>query len=119
MVAILILDEGFSSGVKTHWTGQLGKKKRLRKRRSVKDVFELLGLYYSKRVFWMTLPSFTKLCDLVKPHMVERRLHKARVNGFIKHNVKNSCTLRPFAGSSVYNLTVTFENAVSKLYGPV
>lgn len=60
---------------------------RPRTRRSVAEVYEMLGPYYFRRAFRMSYESFNKLSVMIMPYMKARDFSKATANGPIYHTV--------------------------------
>ena len=56
-------------------------KARKRQRRSVQDIYEILGPNYFKRAYRMSYTSFNKLAHNIQPFMKRRNCSKAANNG--------------------------------------
>jgi hypothetical protein len=84
---------------------RLGSRTRIRKRRTVEEVFEILGGQYFKRAFRMTYKSFKKLSTMLRGHVVsaaKKQPSRSRhcPNGAISAELRLACALRYFAGGS-------------------
>jgi hypothetical protein len=82
--------------------------KRKRQRRSVQDIYEMLGPYYFRRAFRMSYQAFWRLASLILPFMNKRNLAKAHVNGPILPSVRLASALRYFAGGVSYDIATSF-----------
>lgn len=67
----------------------------------------------------MGLSSFNKLLKQILPYMKSHQLCKAHSNGPIYHLTCLACTLRYYAGGSVYNITNTFGVSFTKVYNSI
>lgn len=95
-------------------------QKRHRERRLVSEVHDILGPYFFRRAYRMTLCCFEKLVSILIPHFQGQRSHvKAQVNGPIREDVRIAAAIRYFAGASVYDLATTFGIAVCEVYTSV
>jgi hypothetical protein len=82
---------------------RLGSRTRIRKRRTVEEVFEILGDQYFKRAFRMSYRSFKKLARVLKGHIISAsKKYPTRTrhcpNGPIFPDLRLACALRYFAG---------------------
>jgi hypothetical protein len=91
----------------------------VRERRSIDDVYQLLGDYYFRKSFRMTFESFNILAEKITPLMAQRKWNYAAVNGPIKHSVRVACMVRYLAGGSPYDVALIFGISISEVYESV
>ncbi len=82
-----------------------------RQRRSVAEVYKMLGPYCFRRALWMFHESFNKHAAKIKPFMIGWNFAKATSNGPIFHTVHLACALRYFAGGASYGIATIFAIA--------
>ena len=100
---------------RTRHRGSLpGRSFRIRKRRSVEDVYNELGRIYFRRAYQMKYSTFKRLAEELRPFIIKASGQKDVVrpgyppNGRISPDVRLACAIRWFAGGSAYDLMTTF-----------
>ena len=78
----------------------IGSPKIRRARRSVEEIYELLGPTYFMKAYRMSYQSFVRLVEKISPYLPDIDSSMARVNGPITDSVRVAVSLRYFAGGS-------------------
>ena len=90
-----------------------------RERRSIDDVYQLLGEYFFRRSYRMTFESFNILVAKITPMMAQRKWKYASVNGPIQIALRVACLIRYLAGGSPYDVALIFGISISEVYESV
>lgn len=99
---------------KFHGGSLPGRTFRVRKRRSVEDIYNELGHIYFRRAYRMKYSTFKCLAEELGPYIIRASGQKDGVrpgsppNGHISSDVRLACAIRWFAGASAYDLMTTF-----------
>ena len=86
---------------------------RVRKRRSVEDIYNELGPVYFRRAYRMQYSTFKALADELRPYVIHACGQKGGPkryvpNGPISPDVRLACAIRWFSGGSAYDLMTTY-----------
>jgi DDE superfamily endonuclease len=82
------------------YINMIGSPKIRRARRSVEEIYELLGPTYFMKAYRMSYQSFVRLVEKISPYLPDIDSSMARVNGPITDSVRVAVSLRYFAGGS-------------------
>ncbi len=86
---------------------------RVRKRRSVEEIYNELGPMYFRRAYRMQYSTFKALADELRPYIILACGQKGGPkrfipNGPISPDVRLACAIRWFSGGSAYDLMTTY-----------
>lgn len=103
-------------GKKSHNTRGKQNPKIHRQRRSVVDVYKILGDNYFRRAYRMTYDVFSCLVWKLQPVLDQVNYQYCLVNGAVTPSVRVACAIRYLAGGSVYDVAPLFGLSVAAVY---
>lgn len=95
---------------------QKAYRARERERRTVLQIYQMLGPYYFQRAYRMSYNKFQTLSHKLSQYMKKRNIQKVAWNGPIYNSIRVACAIRYFAGGSPYDIATTFGISLSEVF---